>query len=90
MQFNCGPSPETLRQRRWAKIRAKRELLKHWHLKFAWWPTRVAEDRCVWLEHYKRRCTWYTTEYQNDGFWQWELMPHQPGIGLDDGENGTS
>ncbi len=62
MKLNCGPSYE---QRRAEKVEAlKREIirLRDWHDWFAWFPVRVAEGDCRWLEVVERQMqgTYYT------------------------------
>lgn len=53
MRFNCGPS---LAQRRWNKA----VKMKDWHKHFCWWPVRIANGDCRWLETIERRFgDWY-------------------------------
>lgn len=44
MRFNCGPS---------YSVRMAR--LRQWHTWFAWYPVRVEEGDCRWLEFIERR-----------------------------------
>ena len=48
MKFNCGPSWE---ERKAAKIAYKEE----WHPWFAWFPVRVGDRDCRWLETVERK-----------------------------------
>lgn len=48
MRFNCGPS---LAQKRWDK----KLKMKDWHKHFCWWPVRIANGDCRWLETIERR-----------------------------------
>lgn len=48
MKFNCG-----LTRRAWAKMH--HALISEWHSWFAWWPVRVGECDCRWLERVERR-----------------------------------
>jgi len=43
MRFNCGKKGSSL------------ERVKQWHRHFAWWPVKVAEYDCRWLEFVERR-----------------------------------
>ena len=47
------------KSRRQKKIERERE----WHLHFAWWPVRVANDDRRWLEPVLRRGDWKCDEY---------------------------
>ena len=44
MRFNCGKSVQK-------KLKDQRE----WHSWFAWYPVRVAENDCYWLEYVERK-----------------------------------
>jgi len=48
MKLNCGPSAEQRRQ-------AARDYYCRWHRWFAWFPVRVAQDDCRWLEVVERK-----------------------------------
>lgn len=44
-----------------------------WHTWFAWFPVRVGEDDCRWLEKVERRGTF---EYDSQGgYWHFEYRP---------------
>ena len=49
MKFNCGK--RTYAQRK----KARQKALKHWHKWFAWYPVRLGEHDCRWLEFVQRR-----------------------------------
>lgn len=60
MKFNCPKKPE------------KKENKKlFWHNWFAWFPVRVADEDCRWLEMVDRRGN---IEYYMDGgtYWKYE------------------
>jgi hypothetical protein len=44
MKFNCGPD--------WWE---RHKLSKLWHRWFAWFPVRIGERKCVWLEFIERK-----------------------------------
>ena len=48
MKFNCG---KTRAQKRAEKI----ERLQNWHKWFAWYPVRVGDNDCRWLEYVSRK-----------------------------------
>jgi hypothetical protein len=57
MKFNCG-NPA---QRFWEKLQReenKRRADAKWHKVYAWFPTRVGDATCVWLEYYEKRVEW--------------------------------
>lgn len=55
MKINCGPSPATKRARAEVVARGEKERLLAWHAHFAWWPVRVGEGDCRWLEVVERK-----------------------------------
>ena len=71
MKFDCGER-FMLRQR--GELRAKR--YNDWHKRFAWFPIKVGNHDCRWLEFVERKCPtcfygdWFTgvitTTYGND------------------------
>lgn len=48
MKFNCGTSEQRRRQ-------AARDHWCTWHLWFAWYPVRVDDNDCRWLERVYRK-----------------------------------
>lgn len=63
MKFNCGltwDQKEVLRQQR---REAHLQYIRSWHPAFAWFPKRVGNNQCVWLESYERR--WVTIHNPN-------------------------
>ena len=62
MKFNCGPSTE------------KPDSRMTWHSWFAWFPVRISDNDCRWLETVERRGN---TEYYLDGkkYWNYEYRP---------------
>lgn len=70
MRIDCGPTkkPMTEREKRalekwradgdkWRLIHAHR---LEWHPHFAWWPARLADHDCRWLEWIERRQEFYS------------------------------
>lgn len=53
MKFNCGEDWCT-------KVQRKRQ----WHRWFAWYPVRIANYDCRWLEFVERQGDW---QYDSDG-----------------------
>lgn len=47
MKVNCGRGPI-----------AEAKYYLNWHPVFAWWPIRVGENDCRWLEIVERKFTW--------------------------------
>lgn len=50
MKFNCGLSKEHREYLRRLKQEADFEKMRQWHDVYAWWPIRVGENDCRWLE----------------------------------------
>lgn len=65
MRFNCGLS-----------VIEKFELrLKHqreWHRHFTWWPTRIGQNDCRWLEWVERRLLYYDADWD---IYEWDYRP---------------
>ena len=65
MKFNCGPESKPLTARdlrmleraqlRGDRWRAAHAHLTRWHRWFAWFPVRISDDDCRWLEWIERR-----------------------------------
>jgi hypothetical protein len=55
MKFNCGPSPLVKEQLRKVRLEKKAEGLMRWHHWFAWYPVRIDENHCRWLEIVERK-----------------------------------
>lgn len=53
MRFSCGPT-------RYEENRRLYHKLKEWHKWFAWYPVRLDENQCAWLETIERK---YNTVY---------------------------
>lgn len=63
MRIDCGKSPA----RKWQDREG-------WHPYFAWWPVRVAEKQCAWLEWVERRGTYHRDNmFPSMSFWTWEF-----------------
>lgn len=61
MKFDCGP-PKCVSQY------AKKRKMENWHDHFAWWPIRLGQNDCRWLETVQRKYNhWYT--YNNYGIY---------------------
>jgi hypothetical protein len=62
MKFNCGPRTK------------KPDSRLTWHRWFAWYPVRISDNDCRWLETVDRRGN---QEYYYDGgtYWQYEYRP---------------
>lgn len=55
MRFNCGASKETkFRMQREAAETSAQEL-RQWHKVFLWFPVRIEDGHCHWLETVERR-----------------------------------
>lgn len=48
MRFNCGPSFNVKAEETYSRF-------SNWHRWYAWFPVRVGEDDCRWLEWIERR-----------------------------------
>lgn len=69
MRFNCGPACKPLTERqlrsldRWRASGQRwlnaRKHLTEWHPWFAWYPARVSDGDCRWLEWIERRIEYY-------------------------------
>lgn len=59
MKFNCGPTRE-----------ARDAMLRRWHRYFAFFPVRVGERECVWLEWVERMGTQHMCGWEY--VWTWE------------------
>jgi hypothetical protein len=57
MKLTCGP---TYYEKQVAK--------KEWHLWYAWYPVRLPDNTCRWLEYISRRGTYFG--YTD--IWEWE------------------
>lgn len=55
MKINCGPSWEVRYERRCAAAKLRVAELRSWQPWFAWYPVRLGEDDCRWLETIERR-----------------------------------
>ena len=62
MKFNCGPFTKNLDSR------------LTWHHWFAWYPVRISDNDCRWLETVDRRGN---LEYYPGGerYWKYEYRP---------------
>lgn len=69
MRFDCGET--------WPERRAR---LENWHLFFAWYPVKIKDHDCAWLERVLRKgkwdCNW------GESTWTWSYSPI--GAGLDE------
>jgi hypothetical protein len=66
MKFNCGKSYSETHQK-----------LKNWHEWFAWYPVKVADNDCRWLEKVQRKGTF--CNYGIDSTWFWDYKEIQNG-----------
>lgn len=76
MKFSCGYSPNLKRKTKMVfhNIRAQKWFKKYtnWHKFYAWYPVRIEEKHCRWLEYVERKATlhdgfigdYYTYEYR--------------------------
>lgn len=55
MKFRCGLTKETKEQRERDHLRAKWAWQEQWHDWYAWFPVKVADNDCRWLETVRRR-----------------------------------
>lgn len=69
MRFDCGETYEERHAR-----------LENWHRFFAWYPVKIKDHDCAWMEWVLRKgkftCSW------GDADWTWSYSP--PGAGLDE------
>ena len=49
MKFDCGEDPLK-------KGLREEDRLRGWHTKFAWFPVRIGDNDCRWLEFVERKC----------------------------------
>lgn len=59
MRFNCGLD-------KWTRRRLKEHKMLNWHKHFCWWPIRMGENDCRWLETVERKFA-YWNKYVNGG-----------------------
>ncbi len=55
MKLNCGKTPETKEREREERIEQRAYELGQWRWKFAWFPIRMDDNDCRWLEWYQER-----------------------------------
>ena len=55
MKINCGPSADAKVLLARERLRQDWENLSKWHTVFAFFPIRVGENDCRWLEYIERR-----------------------------------
>ncbi len=71
MKFNCGKSREQkLREAEERAYELNLEIengAEHWGKFFAWFPTRVGENDCRWLEYYEQRVCYYSASIPYPG-----------------------
>lgn len=68
MKFDCG------KRSRSQHVTSRHRALRLWHRWFAWYPVRIGQHDCRWLEFVQRKGT-YKEYYDFDGygsFWIWE------------------
>ncbi len=66
MKLNCGSSWES-----------KKSHLENWHRWFAWYPVRVADFDCRWLETVERQGRNHC--FGLDNYWEWKYrVPATP------------
>lgn len=58
MRFNCGPDGYTRRI-----LKAKK--MMDWHKHFCWFPVRLGEGDCRWLEAIERKYDYWCSSYEN-------------------------
>lgn len=55
MKLRCGRYREALAHRRLQRRIAACEKSRQWRRKFAWWPVKMGQHDCRWLEVYEER-----------------------------------
>lgn len=55
MKIKCEAEKESYCQRYIRKKEEKVEKLKNWHRFFAWYPVRINDHECAWLEMVERK-----------------------------------
>lgn len=77
MKFYCGPSKEEKARKAYQRYLEWVEYLKNWHDKFLWWPRRMEDGYCHWLETVERRVfdVLADSEYTYEPLWktEWRL-----------------
>lgn len=67
MRFNCDRFKRPSRHQR----------ITQWHRWFAWYPVRIADGDCRWLEYVERKAT-YWCGWDSDGYY-WYYRPEVNG-----------
>lgn len=65
MRFNCGLSPNEKWQISKQKTIDALDKLTEWHSWFAWYPVRIANGDCRWLETIQRKAKY--TAWKTEG-----------------------
>lgn len=68
MLLNCGLPRDEIRARR---EHSEHMRLSQWHPFFAFWPRRIGQTQCVWLEWIRRKGEYFDVGYHG-GEWQFE------------------
>lgn len=58
MRFNCGPD-------RYTRQILKAKKMMDWHKYFCWFPVRLGEGDCRWLETVERKYDYWCPIYEN-------------------------
>lgn len=58
MKFNCGPSREEKRLVEVEYLKKEARRITEWHDCFAWFPIRVGDRDCRWLETVEAKAGW--------------------------------
>ena len=65
MQFDCGDGGKT-----------RHERLTNWHPWFAWYPVRLADHDCRWMERVERKGKFYCG-VGGESWWEWEYRAQE-------------
>lgn len=67
MKLDCGKKERL-------KKEAKKKKISGWHEWYAWYPVKVAEEDCRWLETILRKPVFYYSNPNDISCWQYKSM----------------
>jgi hypothetical protein len=73
MKFYCGKSPEERELAFRRACLAERKRRENWHKVFLWFPKRMEDGLCHWLEEVERKNTWWCNDYYLLGTPDWRF-----------------
>lgn len=75
MKFNCGPSQEVRDELYRKEYHERRQAREQWHSWYAWFPVRVGEDDCRWLELVERKQRYEFPHIKCGEYWEYRAIP---------------